>query len=40
MRGLMMDAPLSIPALLRRTESLFAHKSVVNRRTEIGRAHV
>src|SRR5215203_391405 len=40
MRGLMMDAPLSIPALLRRTESLFAHKSVVNRRTDhsVGRS--
>ena len=34
MRGLMMDGPLSIPALLRRTESLFPHKSIVSRRAD------
>jgi fatty-acyl-CoA synthase len=33
-RGLMMDVPLSIPALLRRTESLFPHKPVVSRRPD------
>jgi fatty-acyl-CoA synthase len=31
MRGLMMDVPLSIPALLRRVETLFPHKEVVTR---------
>ena len=34
MRGLMMDAPLSIPSLLRRTASLFAHKPIVSRRAD------
>jgi len=32
MRGLMMDVPLCIPALLRRTRSLFTHRPVVSRR--------
>jgi fatty-acyl-CoA synthase len=31
MRGLMMEVPLSIPALLRRTETIFPHKTVVSR---------
>jgi fatty-acyl-CoA synthase len=31
MNGLMMDVPLSIPLLLRRTEALFGHKSLVSR---------
>ena len=36
MRGLMMDAQLSIPSLLRRTASLFAHKAIVSRRADRG----
>jgi fatty-acyl-CoA synthase len=31
MRGLMMNVPLSIPALMRRVETLFPHKEVVTR---------
>jgi len=31
MRGLMMDYQLSIPAVVRRTESLFGHKTIVSR---------
>ncbi|MGV3516919.1 long-chain fatty acid--CoA ligase [Luteitalea sp.] len=31
MRGLMMDMPLSIPALLRRAESVHPHKAIVSR---------
>jgi fatty-acyl-CoA synthase len=40
MRGLMMDVSLSIPSLLRRTETLFPHKEIVWRRPDrtIGRA--
>ena len=34
MRGLMMDMPLSIPALLRRTRSLFPHKEIISRRAD------
>jgi fatty-acyl-CoA synthase len=34
MNGLMMDVPLSIPLLLRRTESLFGHKTLVSRRAD------
>jgi fatty-acyl-CoA synthase len=34
MRGLMMDVPLSIPALLRRVETLFPHKRIVSRRAD------
>ena len=34
MRGLMMEMPLSIPLLLRRTESLFGHKVLVTRRPD------
>ena len=29
MRGLMMEMPLSIPALLRRAEIVFPHKPIV-----------
>ncbi len=31
MRGLMMDFPLTISAIVRRNESLFGHKTVVTR---------
>ncbi|WP_110174483.1 long-chain fatty acid--CoA ligase [Luteitalea pratensis] len=31
MRGLMMGMPLSIPALLRRAESIFPHKAIIGR---------
>ena len=34
MNGLMMDVPLSIPLLLRRTETLFGHKPLVSRRAD------
>ncbi|MBK5296617.1 MAG: long-chain fatty acid--CoA ligase [Vicinamibacteria bacterium] len=34
MDGLMMDVPLSIPLLLRRTEALFGHKPLVTRRAD------
>ena len=34
MHGLMMEMPLSIPLLLRRTESLFGHKTLVTRRAD------
>ncbi len=34
MRGLMMDYQLSIPAILRRAETLFPHKTVVSRRPD------
>ena len=34
MNGLMMDVPLSIPLLLRRTEALFGHKTLVSRRPD------
>ncbi|HZA34780.1 MAG TPA: AMP-binding protein, partial [Vicinamibacterales bacterium] len=36
MRGLMMDMPLSIPALLRRTQSLFPNKEIISRRADRG----
>ena len=36
MRGLMMDAQLSIPSLLRRTATLFPHKAIVSRRADRG----
>src|SRR5215469_5697465 len=31
MRGLMMDFQLTVPAILRRAESLFGHKSIITR---------
>ena len=34
MDGLMMDYPLTIAAMLRRTESMFGHKEIVSRRTD------
>jgi fatty-acyl-CoA synthase len=34
MLGLMMETPLSIPAILRRAESLFRHKGIVSRRPD------
>ena len=34
MDGLMMDVPLSLPALLRRTDTFFGHKPVVTRRQD------
>jgi len=34
MRGLMMDMPLSIPAVLRRAESIFPHKPIVTRQPD------
>ena len=34
MRGLMMDYPLSIPAIVRRVETLFADRKVVSRRPD------
>ena len=34
MDGLMMDVPLSLPALLRRTDTFFGHKPVVTRRLD------
>jgi fatty-acyl-CoA synthase len=34
MRGLMMDFPLTIPAILRRAESFFGHKTVVTRQPD------
>src|SRR5436190_7709307 len=34
MRGLMMDYPLSIPAIVRRNETLFADRKVVSRRPD------
>ncbi len=34
MRGLMMDYPLSIPAILRRAETLFGNRRVVGRRND------
>ena len=36
MRGLMMDMPLSIAAVLRRTRSLFPHKEIISRRADRG----
>ena len=36
MRGLMMDTPLSIPMILRRTRTLFGHKEIVWRRPDRG----
>jgi fatty-acyl-CoA synthase len=40
MRGLMMDMPLSIPALLRRAETIFPHKPIVGRTADrsVGRS--
>jgi fatty-acyl-CoA synthase len=40
MLGLMMDMPLSIPGLLRRTRALFPHKEIISRRADrsIGRS--
>ena len=34
MDGLMMDYPLTITAMLRRTESMFGHKELVSRRAD------
>ena len=34
MRGLMMDFQLTIPAIVRRAETLFGHKQVVTRRPD------
>ena len=34
MDGLMMDVPLSLPALLRRTDSFFGHKTITTRRCD------
>src|SRR5437899_1598459 len=34
MRGLMMDFPLSIPAITRRARELFGHKTVATRRPD------
>ena len=34
MDGLMMDYPLTITAMLRRTESMFGHKEIVSRRPD------
>ena len=34
MDGLMMDYPLTITAMLRRTESMFGHKEIVSRRAD------
>jgi fatty-acyl-CoA synthase len=34
MEGLMMDYPLTITAMLRRTESMFGHKDIVSRRAD------
>ena len=34
MHGLMMEMPLSIPALLRRAESIFPHKAIVSRQVD------
>jgi fatty-acyl-CoA synthase len=34
MRGLMMDFPLTIPAMVRRAETLFPHKTIVSRRPD------
>ena len=34
MDGLMMDFPLTITAMLRRTESMFGHKEIVSRRAD------
>jgi fatty-acyl-CoA synthase len=32
--GLMMDVPLSLPALLRRTDTFFGHKEIITRRAD------
>src|SRR6476660_4432502 len=34
MRGLMMDYPLSVPAIVRRVETLFADRKIVSRRPD------
>ena len=34
MRGLMMDYPLTIPAIVRRVETLFADRKIVSRRPD------
>ena len=34
MRGLMMDYPLTIPAIVRRVETLFSDRTVVSRRAD------
>ncbi len=39
MRGLMMDYALSIPAILRRADALFAHKQVATRRPDRSVVH-
>ena len=39
MNGLMMDVPLSIPLLLRRTETMFGHKTLVTRRADRSLEH-
>ena len=36
MRGLMMDFPLTLSAILRRAETRFPHKPVVSRRADRG----
>ena len=39
MRGLMMDFPLVIPAITRRAEALFRHKTIATRRPDRSIAH-
>src|SRR3954447_20201411 len=39
MRGLMMDFPLAIPAIIRRAEALFRHKTIATRRPDRSVAH-
>jgi acyl-CoA synthetase (AMP-forming)/AMP-acid ligase II len=39
MRGLMMDFPLAIPAIIRRAEALFRHKTIAMRRPDRSIAH-
>jgi len=39
MRGLMMDFPLAIPAIIRRAEALFRHKTIATRRPDRSIAH-
>src|SRR5262249_10508098 len=38
-RGLMMDFPLAIPAITRRAEALFRHKTIATRRPDRSIAH-
>src|SRR4051812_45295655 len=39
MRGLMMDFPLAMPAIIRRAEALFRHKTIATRRPDRSIAH-